>query len=128
VTGRHRAIYQTNRWHQLARRVVKEEPICWLRLPGCTIRATTADHIIPVSIRPDLALVRSNCRGACHSCNSLRRDVPIAQLRGLRGQPMTREEALDTIQARRFRQRAPALAIFDGPAIENNSTNSANSI
>jgi len=32
----------------------------------------SCDHIIPRSIRPDLVLVRSNCRGVCQSCNSRR--------------------------------------------------------
>ena len=51
---------------------------------GCTHRSTTVDHIIPVGVRPDLALVRTNCRGACHSCDSLRRNTPITQLAPLR--------------------------------------------
>jgi 5-methylcytosine-specific restriction endonuclease McrA len=61
-------------WRNLAKQVVADEPICWLRLPGCTIRSTTADHILPAAQRPELALVRSNIRGACHSCNSKRAD------------------------------------------------------
>jgi hypothetical protein len=116
-TAQHRALYRTNRWRLLALRVVKEEPTCWLRLPGCTYRSTTADHIIPVSVRPDLALMRTNCRGACHSCNSLRRNTPITQLAELRAElnarPMTRQQALEILRANRYRQRAPALRLFD---------------
>jgi hypothetical protein len=100
-------------------RVVKEEPTCWLRLPGCTYRSTTADYIIPVSVGPDLALVRNDCRGACHSCNSLRHNLPITQLAELRAQlatrPMTRQQAIDILRSRRRRQRAPALSLFDTP-------------
>jgi 5-methylcytosine-specific restriction endonuclease McrA len=96
-----RSLYRKNQWRLLALRVVKEEPTCWLRLPGCTYRSTTADHIIPVSVRPELALVRTDCRGACHSCNTLTRGTPVTQLAELRAQlearPMTRQEALATL-------------------------------
>jgi 5-methylcytosine-specific restriction endonuclease McrA len=93
-----RALYRRNAWKTLARQVVRAEPICWLQLPGCTVRSTTADHIIPVSQRPDLMLVRANCRGACRHCNTQRHSLPVSQLPALRGR----------------QQRAPALAIFDG--------------
>lgn len=51
---------------------------CVLRLPGCTGRATTGDHIIPFSVDPTRALDVSNGRPACLSCNQRRgvRDVP----------------------------------------------------
>jgi 5-methylcytosine-specific restriction endonuclease McrA len=93
-----RALYRRNTWKTLALQVVREEPICWLRLPGCTVRSTTADHIIPVSQRRDLLLVRANCHGACRSCNTQRHSLPVSQLPALRGR----------------QQRAAALAIFDG--------------
>ena len=98
-----RALYRRNAWKTLALQVVREEPICWLRLPGCTIRSTTADHIIPVSRRPDLLLVRANCRGACRSCNTRRHSLPVSQLPALRGR----------------RHRAPALALFDSSPTAN---------
>jgi 5-methylcytosine-specific restriction endonuclease McrA len=115
-TAPHRSIYQSSTWRRLSNRVVREEPTCWLRLPGCTIRSTTADHIIPVSTRPELALVRTNCRGACRSCNSLRRDLPTTQLAELRARPMTRAQALEALRSKRFRQRPPALRLFDSAA------------
>lgn len=59
-------------WRKLRDRVVMEEPICRLRLPGCTVVSQTGDHIIPVKYRPDLKLVRGNLRGSCHSCNMKR--------------------------------------------------------
>jgi 5-methylcytosine-specific restriction endonuclease McrA len=92
-----RALYRRNAWKTLARQVVREESTCWLRLPGCTTRATTADHIIPVSERPDLFLVRANCRGACRSCNTARHSLPVSALPALR---------------RAHRQRPAALALF----------------
>lgn len=75
----------TQAWRELAKRAAREEPRCWLRLDGCTIRSTTGDHVIPVSMRPDLALIRSNVRGACRHCNELRGRLPVSALR--LGQP-----------------------------------------
>lgn len=66
TTVHHRA------WRKLRDRVVAEEPHCWLQLPGCTGASTTADHIIPRSVRPDLTMARSNLRGACEPCNKRR--------------------------------------------------------
>jgi 5-methylcytosine-specific restriction endonuclease McrA len=68
-------------WRRLAREVIRQEPLCWLRLPGCTIRSTTADHVIPLSQRPDLLLVRSMVRGACRHCNETRGNKTIDQLK-----------------------------------------------
>jgi 5-methylcytosine-specific restriction endonuclease McrA len=63
-------------------RVVNDEPICWLQFPGvCTRVSTTADHVIPKSVRPDLVMVRSNLRGACLPCNKARNTTPIEALR-----------------------------------------------
>lgn len=67
----------TRAWRRLRDQVVREEPTCRLRFPRiCTVTSTTADHIVTVSDRPDLALVRSNLRGACQPCNNARRNMP----------------------------------------------------
>jgi 5-methylcytosine-specific restriction endonuclease McrA len=50
--------------------------LCLLRLPGCTIVATTGDHVIPKSERPDLAYEVTNGRPACRPCNSRRKTLP----------------------------------------------------
>lgn len=57
---------------------------CWLQFPDvCTGRATTGDHIIPRSVRPDLEFVIENGRPACfpcnrkRSCNPVRRPAPV---------------------------------------------------
>jgi len=110
-------IYRSRAWKDLARQVVAEEPICWLQLPGCKHRSRTADHIIPIPVRPDLALTRSNCRGACNPCNALRKATPISQLAELRlgrNTALTRPEALARITAAGKTRRAPspALQIF----------------
>jgi 5-methylcytosine-specific restriction endonuclease McrA len=93
-------IYGTQAWRELAKRVIREEPVCRLRLPGvCTVRSTTADHIIGVYERPDLALVRSNVQGACRPCNTNRAGTPAHRLNELRrrlsGQSATPPKALE---------------------------------
>ena len=72
---------QTRAWTRLKDQVVIEEPRCWLKLDGCLGRSDTADHVIPVSERPDLAMVRANLHGACGPCNRARGDTPIEQMR-----------------------------------------------
>ena len=68
---------RTRAWRKLRDQVVSEEPICQLRLKCCTFVSTTADHIIIVKERPDLAMVRANLRGACAPCNWSRNDRPL---------------------------------------------------
>ena len=71
----------STRWKKLRLRVIAEEPICRLQLSVCRGRSDTADHIIPVSHRPDLRYLRSNLRGACQPCNNLRRNRPLSEVR-----------------------------------------------
>ncbi len=70
----------TQEFRRLTRDVVADEPVCWLRLPGCTYWSTTADHVIPVIECRALALVRSNLRGACLPCNRRRRDRAVGTI------------------------------------------------
>lgn len=86
----------TRAWRRLLDKVVAEEPLCWLGLEGCTGVSTTGDHVIPVSERPDLALVRDNVRGACGPCNDKRGKLPVSAL-NLEGP----SAALDIFKGRR---------------------------
>lgn len=89
----------TRAWTRLRDQVVREEPMCRLRIIGiCTTVSTTGDHIKPVSTHPELALVRSNVRGACEPCNRARHNLPDEALSRTAHEP-----------------RPPALAIFDEP-------------
>lgn len=103
-----RAWRSTRAWRTLAKQVVLEEPVCWLRLPGiCKGRSTTADHVIPVATRPDLAMLRRNCHGACKPCNDWRRDLPIAEVRALAAKgPLTTRRTYTPTKARRRMARA----------------------
>ncbi|MHA7293688.1 HNH endonuclease [Arthrobacter sp. HLT1-21] len=49
---------------------------CWLKLPGCTRRATTKDHVVPYAHGGTDDV--TNFRPACHSCNSQRQDRVIS--------------------------------------------------
>ena len=54
-------------WRRLREMVLARDPVCTI----CWRRpATTVDHVVPLSVRPDLAHVVSNLRGACASCNA----------------------------------------------------------
>ena len=96
-------IRSTRAWQRLAALVIKEEPVCWLHLEGCTIRSTAADHIIPAGSRPDLALIRSNVRGACRHCNNKRGHLPPGLAREMYGTANHRDTA----------DKPRALTIFD---------------
>lgn len=54
---------------------------CWLALPGCTKRATTKDHVIPVDHGGTDAI--ENLRPACGHCNSTRRNLAIGGTGGI---------------------------------------------
>lgn len=73
---------QTRAWRKLRDQVVREEPLCWLRFPSiCTQVSTTADHVLTYTERPDLAMARTNLRGACQPCNNARKNTPASALR-----------------------------------------------
>lgn len=75
-----RDLRKDSAWRRLRDQVVAEEPRCWLRLPGCMVQSTRADHVIPYADRPDLVMERSNLRGACDSCNRRRGNLPVESL------------------------------------------------
>ena len=59
----------TASWRRLRLRVLEISDICWLcGQPG----ADTLDHIVPLSIAPDLAESADNVAPAHRSCNSRR--------------------------------------------------------
>lgn len=66
-------LYATPEWKATRLLVLERDGyVCQIRGRRCTHTATEADHIIEVSIRPDLALALDNLRAACKPCNSSR--------------------------------------------------------
>jgi 5-methylcytosine-specific restriction endonuclease McrA len=56
-------------WRRIRALILKRDPYCTIRGPKCKHYSTTVDHIIPLSVRPDLAHEMTNLRGACGPCN-----------------------------------------------------------
>src|SRR5579872_3300163 len=58
-------------YERLMRMVLAEEPLCRECLKVGLVEASAqCDHIIPIRVRPDLRLVRSNLQGLCTSHHS----------------------------------------------------------
>lgn len=78
----------TKGWRQLRAQVLREEPLCRLCLKGSAIvrprvePAVEVDHIIPVTLAPELRLTRSNLSPICKSCHrrkTIMEQTPLRQ-------------------------------------------------
>ena len=71
-SGKHKAEgkpYQ-GQWKTIRRRVLtRDQHHCQIGLPGCTIDATTVDHITPIAFGGEWYDM-ANLRAACQHCNS----------------------------------------------------------
>ena len=62
-------------WQRLRAKVISEEPLCRLCLKGSHSQrprvepAVEVDHIISVTLAPELRLTRSNLQPLCKSCH-----------------------------------------------------------
>lgn len=56
---------------KLRDQVLKEEPTCRYREPGCTVTSTVADHIVPIA-RGGARLDRANLAGCCRHCHAIK--------------------------------------------------------
>ena len=93
----------SRQWSRMVAEVVKQQPVCWLRLPGCTMRATTADHYFPRKTHPQFGEEMWNLRGACRWCNEHRKDTPPHRIGQLRTQ-MAKEQAARLRPARALKE------------------------
>jgi 5-methylcytosine-specific restriction endonuclease McrA len=85
---------------KLRAKIFAAQPICQLRLPGCTRVATMADHIIPLSRWPQGRYVEANVRSSCWNCNNMRNRIAGAKKVLENAQPEPRKPS-------------PALAFFN---------------
>jgi 5-methylcytosine-specific restriction endonuclease McrA len=59
-----------NTWLALSAMCLREEPYCrYCAREGRVELARVSDHIIPLRIRPDLRLTRSNIQSLCKTCH-----------------------------------------------------------
>ena len=56
-------------WVRLRNNYIKHNPLCEQRGVGCTGAARIVHHILPVHVRPDLRLDRSNLQAVCDTCH-----------------------------------------------------------
>jgi len=76
------------RWQQLAKRVLAEEPLCWIcglpwdrTAPPRSRWYPSVDHVIPWTQGGGVYL-RSNARAAHHGCNSRKKDKTEGYIEG----------------------------------------------
>ena len=64
-------IHGSARWQAVRAQVLRDEPVCreCARL-GLTEPATQVDHVVPLSVAPHLAYVRSNLQPVCTACHA----------------------------------------------------------
>jgi hypothetical protein len=62
-------------WAVVSRRIIARDGICMLRLDGCTLKATTADHIVPRSEGGDDS--DANLQGSCLHCNDVKSNMRV---------------------------------------------------
>lgn len=76
-------------WKRTARAVIaRDGGVCQLRLEGCTGRATSADHVVPLVLGGS-RLDPANLRAACGHCNS-KAGGQVGNARGRVGPPSRR--------------------------------------
>jgi 5-methylcytosine-specific restriction endonuclease McrA len=86
--------HRTAAWDRLSARLRRQQPWC----EGCgSTENLTADHKVPISIAPELALEPLNVRVLCRSCNSRKKDTCTAE---------EHQSVLDAIAARKRRRTA----------------------
>lgn len=73
--------WQTREARRLRAQVLREQPLCQIGLPGCRGVADSVDHILPVSLRPELVLEPTNLQAACSYCNRKRSNAPLDALK-----------------------------------------------
>ena len=77
------------RWREAVLR--RDRFVCRLRLPGCTGRATEADHVVPVA-EGGACYDPANGQGACASCHAVKTAAEAARGRSRRSRLRPRRQ------------------------------------
>lgn len=65
------AFYSSRAWRKVRSLVLARDPRCVFCLEAKRLSLSeVADHILPLKLRPDLALELTNLRGLCKSCHN----------------------------------------------------------
>ena len=65
-------------WRALSKQVRMEEPLCRHCLrDGRVTAATLVDHIVPLSLSPELRLDRGNLQALCSRCHSFKTQADL---------------------------------------------------
>lgn len=76
-----------NNWLKLSRLCLTDEPYCrYCARDGRVTLAEVSDHIIPITIRPDLRLVRENIQSLCKLCHDSTKAREENEMYGVAGQ------------------------------------------
>lgn len=60
-------------WEKVRAEHIAEHPLCvWCENKGLTVAVEIVDHIIPITVRPDLRLEGSNLQSLCRSCHGIK--------------------------------------------------------
>lgn len=98
---------RTARWARLSQRLRKAQPFC---LTCGTRDDLTVDHIIPVSVRPDLAFDLDNLAVLCRSHNS-RKGATVTERDQTRGVTPTEGHASPRRQGARTITHPPGVCV-----------------
>ena len=75
--GSHKRGYDAT-WHRMSKMVRMEEPLCRHCLrDGRVTAATLVDHIVPLSLSPELRLDRGNLQALCSRCHSFKTQADL---------------------------------------------------
>lgn len=71
-------IRSTRKWRAFRKQILDRDPLCQLRLEGCTGASQEVDHVIPLS-EGGSPYSPGNCVGACRYCNRRKSAVKLNQ-------------------------------------------------
>jgi 5-methylcytosine-specific restriction endonuclease McrA len=75
-----RRVYDTREWRRRSKACLQRDGYwCQIRLPGCTGRATVADHIVEMQQGGDRLPPLEGLQAACRHCNTAKKNIVQAR-------------------------------------------------